>query len=249
MKRLNEYKNKIRILVIEDESLAAQKIVKVLSKYYNNITLANNGEEALEVYKNAFVENKPIDVVISDINMPKIDGIELLERVREFDDTLPFIYVSANLTLKTLLKLVKLDIVNFLEKPVDVDELINSVNKVVLTKYKALFFKDNHIENVLEVGKDLYWDTQNKSLSSGNTVFKLTKNEILLIEILTKNQNSIVTTENIIYYIWEDSSNTSSISNLKNLISRLRIKVPTLDLENVYGLGYKIRTTYGKQPK
>lgn len=246
MERLNDYKNRVRILCIEDEELAANKIVKILSKTYKEIILAKNGEEALDIYKNSYLENNPIDIVISDINMPKMNGIEFLERVREFDDSLPFIYVSANLNLETLLQLVKLDIINFIQKPVDIEELIKSVDKVILNKYKTLFFKNNHLDKKVNVGEKLSWDMDTKTLFENDEILKLTKNEILLIELLVKNQNSVVTTENIINYIWEESTNNSTIANLKNLISRLRIKIPRLNMENIYGLGYKIKVINGQ---
>lgn len=241
MEKFEEYKSNVRILCIEDEPHAALKLIKILSKYYKNIDLANNGEEALEIYRDCYIENKPIDLIISDINMPKIDGIELIERIREFDENLPFIYVSARLDLETLLKLVKLDIVNFITKPIDVDELLKSVNKVILNKYKSLFFRSNHIQDNIEVGKNLQWNYKSKSLLLNEEIIKLTKNEIMLLELLISSINSVVTTENVIDTIWADSCSESNISNLKNLISRLRIKVPQLDIENIYGLGYKIR--------
>lgn len=246
MERLNEYKNNVKILYIEDDLDAAKKVKKILSVHYKNIVLTHNGEEALEIYRNSYLNNQTFDIVVSDINMPKVDGIELLERIREFDDSLPFIYVSANLDLDTLLRLVKLDIVNFIQKPIDIEELLRSINKVILNKYKFMFFKNNHIEEKVEVGDEVFFDLKSKALQINNEVCKLTKNEIQFIEILCKNQNSLVTTENIINHIWDDDYSESSVSNLKNLISRLRIKIPKLNIENVYGLGYKLKVTSGK---
>ena len=246
MKKFEEYKSDIKILCIEDEHHAALKLLKILSKHYKNIVLAKNGEEALDIYRDCYLENKPIDLIISDVNMPKIDGIELIERIREFDENLPFIYVSARLELDILLKLVKLDIVNFITKPIDVDELLKSINKVILNKYKSVFFTNNHAQEDVELNQNLFWDFKTKSLSLDDEMVKLTKNEILLIDLLISNLNSVVITENIIDTIWENSINESSIANLKNLISRLRIKVPKLDIENIYGLGYKLRNHSGK---
>lgn len=246
MKKFEEYKSDIRILCIEDEHHAALKLVKILSKHYKDIILAKNGEEALDIYRDCYLENKPIDLIISDINMPKIDGIELIERIREFDENLPFIYVSARLELDILLKLVKLDIVNFITKPIDVDELLKSVNKVILNKYKSVFFSNSHVQEDIELNKDLKWNCKNKSLNLDNEMVKLTKNEIVLLDLLVSNLNSVVITENIIDTIWDSSFTESNIANLKNLISRLRIKVPKLDIENVYGLGYKLRNSSGK---
>lgn len=246
MKKFEEYKSTIKILCIEDEEHAALKLLKILSKYYKDIILAKNGEEALEIYKDCYLKNTPIDLVISDINMPKMDGIELIERIREFDENLPFIYLSARLELDTLLKLVKLDIVNFITKPIDVEELLRSINKVILNKYKSVFFTKNHAHEHIELNENLFWEYETKSLTLDNEMIKLTKNELILLDLLVSKLNSVVITENIIDTIWEDSFNESNIANLKNLISRLRIKIPKLDIENIYGLGYKLRNHNGK---
>lgn len=241
MKNYNEYKKEIRILCIEDEIEAGNKLVKILSNYYKEVLLAKNGQDALDMYRNSLVCSKPIDLVISDINMPKMDGIELLENIREFDDYLPFIYVTARLELDVLLKLVKLDIVNYIQKPLDVDELLKTVNKIVLNKYKTQFFNFHYKEEIIEINKDLIWNTEIKALYLDNELIKLTKYELLLVDFLLNNPNKVITVENLVDKIWEDSLSNSNSLNLKNLISRLRIKIPQLNIENIYGLGYKIR--------
>lgn len=241
MQKYDDYKKEIRILCIEDEIEAGLKLVKILSKYYKEIILAKNGEEALEIYRDSYLKSKPIDLVISDINMPIMDGIELLERVREFDEYLPFIYVTARLDLNVLLKLVKLDIVNYIQKPLDVDELLKTVNKIVLNKYKTHFFNSNHKEQIINISDNLNWNNDTKTLLFKGETVKLTKYEITLVEFLLNNPNKVFTVEYLMEIIWEDSLNNLNNANLKNLISRLRIKIPELNIENIYGLGYKIR--------
>ncbi len=245
MQKYDEYKKDIKILCIEDEALAGIKLVKMLSKYYNEIILAKNGEEALEIYRDSYVSSKPIDLVITDIDMPKIDGIELLECIRKFDEKLPFIYVTAKLDVEILLKLIKLDIVDYIQKPLDIDELLKTINNVILNKYKVFFFNEHHTEHILNIGENLFWNNDTKTLTLNNEIIKLTKYELNLVNYLVNNHNKVVTTENLVDEIWEDSLSTSNNLNLKNLISRLKTKVPKLNIENIYGLGYKIRIHHG----
>ncbi|WP_419765183.1 MAG: response regulator transcription factor [Arcobacter sp.] len=245
MENFEEYKQNIKILCIEDEFEASMLLKRILSKYYKEIILAKNGEEALEIYRNSYSSAKPIDLVISDINMPKMDGIELLEMIRQFDEYLPFIYVTAKLDVQVLLKLVKLEIINYIQKPVDVDELLRSVDKVVLNKYKSHFFNSNHKEELIYITQTLKWDDISKDLIFKDESIKLTKYELKLVDYLLSNFNRVITMENIIDEVWEDSLSNSNSTNLKNLISRLKVKVPELHIENIYGLGYKIRVLNG----
>ena len=76
-----------------------------------------------------------------------------------------------------------------------------------------------------------------------DNLLKLTKKEFLLVELLIKIPEKIFVNEEIISYIWKDEFDSNpDISNLKNLISRLRSKIPALRIENIYGFGYKIVT-------
>lgn len=245
MQKYEEFKKSITILCIEDEKDAGDKLVKILSKHFKEVILARNGEEALDIYKNSYT-NKSIDLIISDINMPIMNGIELLEIIREFDENLPFIYVTARLDFDVLLKLVKLDIVNYLQKPLNVDELLTTVNKVVFSKYKSHFFNANHKVHLIHINENLNWDNDSKVLLFKNETVKLTKYEYLLVDFLLNNPNKVFTPDSLIDLIYEDSLNYSNTSNLRNLISRLRIKIPELNIENIYGLGYKIRIQVGK---
>ena len=82
-----------------------------------------------------------------------------------------------------------------------------------------------------------------KSIYLNDKLLKLTKKEFLLIELLLRIPEKIFVNEEIISYIWKEEFNENpDISNLKNLISRLRSKIPALKIDNIYGFGYKIVT-------
>jgi DNA-binding response OmpR family regulator len=91
------------------------------------------------------------------------------------------------------------------------------------------------------------WDIQDKILYKDNITVKLTKKELQLVDILCKNINRVVNTDDIINSIWDDIKDIeSAVANLKNLISRLRVKIPDLNIENMYGFGYKLRIKDGR---
>jgi len=98
-------------------------------------------------------------------------------------------------------------------------------------------------EKIIKLSMDIKWDTENQQLYVNNELFKLTKKEFLLIELLLKNPEKTYKNEEIMVYLWEDElEKDPDITNLKNLISRLRKKLPNLNIENIYSFGYRINT-------
>ncbi|AXX89950.1 hypothetical protein CKA55_07620 [Arcobacter suis] len=235
---IENYKKNLTILYIEDDQITQHKLKNILGRYFNKIILASNGEDAFEKIK---VEPK-IDLIISDINMPKMDGLEFLEELRKFDSKIPFIFVTARDEPDKMLKAIQLDIDNYILKPINLENLLTIIDKVVNKLYKEYLIleRNSHIK----LNENLFWNENNKTLIFNNEVVKLTKKELLFIEILTSNDNKVHTIEDIISILWEDEFlGKDYISNLKNIISRLRNKVPSLKIENLYGMGYKIKKT------
>lgn len=240
MEKIEDYEKNIRILLVEDDYLTQVKLVKILNRVYDDIVVAKNGEEALTIFKAYHSQNKSFDLVVSDINMPIMNGINLLENIRQIDELLPFIFVTARLDLETLFQVVKLDIDDYILKPIEIEPLLKSIEK---TMRKSLKRKENlNISQKLYLSDDLYWDSIEKSIYKDEKQVKLTKKEIMFLDILCRRINQVVNTEDIVYTLWEDDIEVdSNIANLKNLISRIRVKIPNLNIENVYGLGYKLR--------
>lgn len=240
MENFKDYEKNIRILLVEDDYHTQVKLVKILNRVYNDIVVAKNGDEALTIFRAYHLQNKSFDLIISDINMPIMDGINLLENVRHIDELLPFIFVTAQVDLDTLLKVVKLDIDDYITKPIDVTNLLQSIDKTIKKSFKRKFFASE--KEKVYLNNELYWDPVEKSIYIKEHQIKLTKKEIIFLDILCSRINQVVSTDDIIYTLWEDSIDIeTNTANLKNLISRIRIKIPNLNIENVYGLGYKLR--------
>jgi len=245
MENIVNYKKNARILLVEDEYDTQVKLLKILNRVYNNIIMAKNGDDALMIIRDFYLRGKAFDLVISDINMPIMDGVDLLKNVRHIDELLPFIFLTAQLDVKQLLDVVKLDINDYILKPIDVEPLLQSIEKTLNKSYKKSFLIGEKSSILLE--NDYEWDIQEKVLYKDNNTVKLTKKELQLIDILCKNINRVVNTDDIINSIWDDIKDLeSAIANLKNLISRLRVKIADLNIENMYGFGYKLRMKDGR---
>lgn len=233
MKTLEEYKQNLHILYIEDDLSILNEMKRILESFFI-VSIATNGEEALSIFR----KNK-IDIIISDINMPIMDGIEFLHILRENDENIPFVFVTAKSDLNRILEAIKLDIDGYILKPLDVRNLFEIINKIIDKKYKNYLLED--LENTKKINNLLLWNKKSKTLLQNQEKVKLTKKELMLINLLLESEK-IFDINEIIYHLWEDDLETKDyISSLKNIISRLRSKVPSLEIENIYGIGYKIK--------
>ena len=241
---LEKYAKEISILFVEDDKGISKKMEILLYEIFSKIEVAFDGNEALEKYYNFYKANNEYpDLIITDIRMPNMDGIELIKHIYKENANQKIIVLSAHNESEYLIELVNLGIYRFILKPMDYNiffEIIFKVSKeIYMEKYKV---SDNK-EIFIKLNCDLIWNKELKQLYLNDKLLKLTKKEFLLIELLLRIPEKIFVNEEIISYIWKEEFNENpDISNLKNLISRLRSKIPSLKIDNIYGFGYKIVT-------
>ncbi|QKE28422.1 two-component system response regulator, OmpR family [Arcobacter acticola] len=234
---LESYKKQFNILYVEDDVLFTPKIKYILEKSFKSVLIASNGEEALELFK----INK-IDLIISDINMPKMDGLTFLKKLRELHNDIPFIFLTARQEANTIIDAIQFDISNYILKPIDLKNFLSIVDKSVKKSYKK--YIEIEKKYIIEIDTEFFWNQKTKTLSKNNLPIKLTKKELLLLELLLNYNNKVYSISEIACYLWdEDSGENDYVANLKNIISRLRNKIPEINIENVYGLGYMIKIT------
>lgn len=218
----------LSILYIEDEENIRNNIVKTLKMLAKNVFACSNAEDAL--YK--FQDNN-IDIIISDINLPKMNGLELSKKIREEDENIPIILLTAHLDTEYLLHATKLKLIDYLIKPIDFDTINTILQKaakeVVKNARYEVIFKNNSRYNIQK--KCLY--------SEENREIQLTANEIELLEYMIQYNQRIISQEEIKSLIWEDPLEATD-SALKNLLNKLRKKVGKESISNISGVGYKI---------
>lgn len=124
-----------RVLFVEDEELAREKLAKILSKLFKEVVLASNGLEGLEKYEKSKITNEKIDLIISDINMPIMNGLEMLEKIREIDTVIPLIFTTARSESDNLQKAIDLNVSNYIMKPIDTLILVKKITEVCEKSY------------------------------------------------------------------------------------------------------------------
>tara|TARA_B100000900_G_scaffold53710_1_gene39818 strand:- start:413 stop:1579 length:1167 start_codon:yes stop_codon:yes gene_type:complete len=120
-----------KILIIEDEEPIRRVLVRILTDEDSNFEVheASDGKKGLDLIK-----NDSYDLVLCDIKMPKVDGIELLQRTRKTNSTIPFIMLTGHGNIETAVESMKLGAYDFISKPPDLNRLINSVRNALEKK-------------------------------------------------------------------------------------------------------------------
>ncbi|WP_320033954.1 response regulator transcription factor [Campylobacterota bacterium DY0563] len=237
-----KYAKDIKVLFVEDDENIIKETSELLGLIFNHVDIARDGKEGIEKYLLFRQENDSYyDLVITDIKMPNMDGIEMSKLIYKENKEQLLIVLSAHSETKYLLELVNIGISHFITKPLIYDSFVH----VLYTKLKEYYESHNTIQKefspILRINENLSWNKESNELLKENEPVKLTRKELLLLEILFKYCEKTHTVDEILNFIWADDSNTApDISNLKNIISRLRKKIPELDIENVYGFGYRI---------
>ena len=139
-----EFFKDLSILYVEDDEILNSKLKNIFEVLFNNVISCTNGIDGLNSFISSIEKNNKIDIIISDINMPQMDGIELLQKIREYDKDIPFIFTTAHSDSKYTLESIKYGISNYIVKPINVQELIQNIKKVCQERYEQLLIKDSH---------------------------------------------------------------------------------------------------------
>ncbi|MEA3352662.1 MAG: hybrid sensor histidine kinase/response regulator [Campylobacterota bacterium] len=147
---LHKYTQDLNILYVEDDSDVLHNTADVLSKFFKKVDSAQDGQEALELYKDYFEQNTQYyDLVITDLNMPKMDGEALIEHIHEICIEQVIIVVSAYSESSRLMRLIELGIANFLLKPISLSQVTN----VLYKSCKAIYDQRQRLK--LEIEKNI----------------------------------------------------------------------------------------------
>lgn len=228
--KLKLLKNLTLLLVEEDDELK-NNLKETLSFFFKRIITATNGTEALIIY-----QNNNIDMVISDYVMPIMNGYDLCKQIRNDNNKIPLVIMSNYTDNEKLLKSITLELSEYLIKPIEYNQLtstlLNMINK--LERSNLSYF---------EINNSIKYDFFRKELinKNENKVLKLSKSEIVILELLIKNQNSIITNEIIEYNL--SNTQTKSEQAIKSVIFRLRVKIGKENILNVQSIGYILRNT------
>ena len=214
----------LKVLIVEDEQKLANLIKSSIKDLFYKVSIAKDGEEGIKKF-NSF---KP-DIIISDILMPNLNGLEMCKRIKRQNSNIPIIILSAHSQKEMLLQAIDIGINKYFIKPFDIESFIDYL--------KELSNKIN-IEKSFKLKDGFIFMKNSISLYKNNELVNLTKREREFLNLLLDNKNSLVKLETIKSILWEEAD--ISDERVRTFIKRLRAKTSKNIIENVSSQGYMI---------
>ena len=214
------------LLYVEDEESVRKSAVEYLCRITAKVIQAKDGKEAITLWK----KHKP-DIIITDINMPRLNGLDMASYIRSQDKDVQIIVATAHSDTEYLLKAVELQLVKYIIKPITKEKLTNALEMSInLISDKSKFN--------LKLSKTASYNAYEKVIIDTDQEIKLTKNELLFLDLLAHHHTRVVSYEEIEGAIWAYEG--MSQDAIRSLVRGIRKKVPEQSIENVSGIGYRL---------
>jgi len=221
-----------RVLLCEDEKDAREILSFYLNTIFEEVVVAEDGLEGLELYKKNMESGTAFDLVLTDIKMPNMDGMEMLETIHALNREQKFIIVSAYQDEEKLLKSINLRVLGYFVKPLNVDNIMGMLQKA---KEEVLHDRESNIKI-----NDIYtYDKHEKLLYEEGKIVKLSKRETQVLDILMRSQGKIVPTDRFKEEIWGTTEKLDS--TFRTVVKRLKDKIKREDfILSRKGQGYMV---------
>lgn len=220
----------MKLLVVEDEKMLQQIITKGLKKCGYAVDHADDGEMALEM----FGENE-YDLIVLDLNLPKVDGMEVLHQIREKNQEIKVLILSARSDIEDRIAGLDDGANDYLVKPFDFLELE--------ARIRCLLRQRVVMEELILTHNELSLNTKNKTVCYGELKLDLTKKEYGILEYLMVHKEEVVSAETLIEHVWDSEvdlfSNTFKF-HMSSLRKKLLEKTSIDWIKNIRGVGYQI---------
>ncbi len=214
----------MNILLLEDNKKLNSTITKRLKLKGYKVESCIDGADAIEKIADGF------SCFVLDINVPNIDGIKVLKKIREYYDEIPVIIISASVELDDIKQSYDFGCNDYLKKPFFIDELEIKIEKLCKIQ-----------DDLINFDTDSYFDYKSSLLIINKIEQRLTKKERLLMNLFLTKKNQVLSYESIENYVWEGSF--ASLESIRSLIRRLR-KVLVHDyIQTVVDTGYIFKTS------
>ena len=228
---------KTRVLLVEDEEDAREILSLYLANIFDEVQVAIDGKDGFYKYLKYYEENKIFDLVLSDIKMPNLNGLEMITKITLINENQKFIIISAHKDEEYLFQSISLNVISYFVKPLDINNIMDILKKV---KVKILVDK-NLNDEIFQINEIYSYNMKNNLLYENDKLVNLSNKETFLLQALIKNIEIIKTKENLKTFIWKDK-NIPDVT-LRTLIKRVKDKIIKKDfIASKKGKGYIIET-------
>jgi len=210
---------KFSILLLEDEEDLGETLQEMLEDEGYSVQWVKDGVEAADV---SFEEK--FDLYIFDINVPELNGLELLDSLRHAEDTTPTIFISAMVDMETIRKAFKIGVEDYLKKPFFPEELLIRIESKFQQKSSDIIYGD------------LSYNPKTKALKRNEERLLLSKKQQRLFDIFITNINITLEPYRLMEY-----SSIKSVSALRVAINKLK-QLTGIEIRSQHGVGYRLET-------
>lgn len=228
--------NNVKILLVEDDPSLRMIICETLEIEGFKCICAEDGLEGLKKFS-----EEEFDVLIADIMMPHIDGLEMVARIRQRNKTLPILFLTAKSSVENVLEGFNAGADDYLRKPFSIKELIVRVKSLYSRAYGQKDNITNKANNLISIGSYMF-DPISQCLYHNNDIESLSSKESEILHILANQMNETVASSYIMKTLWGDDS-LYVANSLQVFITRLRRRLkkdPSVRIVNARGVGYRM---------
>jgi len=213
---------KTRVLLAEDDFDFGSILKQYLEIHNFDVTWANNGKEALDIFKAEVENNKPFHICVFDVMMPKLDGFSLAEKVITIHPETPFVFLTAKKMKEDRIKGLKLGADDYIVKPFEADILVLRLQNILKRTTKSAIQSNNLSKNdsSYNIGRYVF-NAQNHQLKIDDSIQRLTEKETQLIVYFFENKNQMIKRDDLLTAVW-GSDDFFSGRSMDVFISRLR---------------------------
>jgi DNA-binding response OmpR family regulator len=218
------------LLYAEDDKELRENYADFLREYFKEVYEVGDGLDAMKSYK----EHLP-DILLLDISMPKLDGLSFAKKIREIDDIVKIVILTAHGNQENLLKAVKLNLVDYILKPTKRSTLLETLSH-------ALYKEINMLSALrpVRIANDFIWYPKQNELFCNTEQIHLTQKEVYLLTLLCSETSRSFTLQEIQCEFEQKEGKSISLDAVRGVIKRLRVKMPDKAIENDFGIGYKL---------
>ena len=218
------------ILYVEDEPKIQANITEYLESYFGTVYVASDGKEAVALYE----EYHP-DALLLDINLPFISGLEVAKHIRQKDQTVKIVMLTAHTEKEKLLTATELKLTKYLIKPI-APKIFKETMELLANELRL------NPSRFVNLTSNCIWNKKQKVLRIDDKPLEFSEKEQHLLELLMKHKGTTVSYEDIMIAVWDDAfDKVISLDSVKNQVSHLRKKLPDGCIDTIYGKGYKLK--------
>ena len=231
--------SKVKVLYVEDELFLGKIVRESLESRGFEVTMEGDGANVLQLFK----ETKP-DICVLDVMLPNKDGFTIADEIRELDEEVPIIFLTAKTQTEDVVKGFSLGGNDYIRKPFSMEELIVRIQHLLRNRSKGLLSEQKGVPKVnggtVTMGKYSF-QISRQLLNNGKEDKKLSYRESELLKLLYENRDRIIDRKDILNLLWGNDSFFNS-RNLDVYITKLRSYLredPLLEIITIKGVGYR----------